>query len=39
MLYCLHCMVNKNLEMLSELTEHSILNEVKQPYYIIGEEE
>ena len=36
--YCMQCMVNKKLEALSELTEHSIVREVKQPAYITGEE-
>ena len=31
-------MVNKKLAMLSELTEHSIATNVKQPSYITGEE-
>ena len=37
--HCLQCMVNKKLALLSELTEHSIVKEVRQPSYITGESE
>jgi len=37
--HCMQCMVNKKLAALSELTEHSIVGEVKQPPYITGEKE
>ena len=37
--HCLQCMVNKKIAVLSELTEHSIVKEVKQPSYITGETE
>lgn len=37
--HCMQKMVNKKLAMLSELTEHSIVKEVKQPPYITGETE
>ena len=37
--YCMQAMVNRKLAALSELTEHSIVKEVKQPAYITGEEE
>ena len=37
--YCMQCMVNKKLAVLSELTEHSIVKEVKQPAYITGKED
>lgn len=36
--HCMQPMVNKKLAMLSELTEHSIVTEVKQPSYITGED-
>lgn len=37
--YCMQCMVNKKLALLSELTEHSIVKDVKQPSYITGQTE
>ena len=37
--FCLQKMLNKRLEMVSELTEHSIVKEVKQPAYLTGEME
>jgi len=36
--HCLHKALNKKIAILSELTEHSIVNEIKQPSYITGEE-
>lgn len=37
--YCMQRMLNQKLAVLSELTEHSIVKEVKQPSYITGEAE
>jgi len=37
--HCLQCMINKKLALLSELTEHSIIKEVRQPSCITGESE
>ena len=37
--HCLQCMVNQKLALLSELTEHSIVKEVRQPSCITGEAE
>ena len=33
--YCLQLMLNKRLEAVSELTEHTIVNEVKIPDYLL----
>ena len=37
--FCMQMMLNKRLAAVSELTEHSIVKEVKQPAYITGETE
>ena len=37
--YCMQRMVNQKLAVLSELTEHSIVKEVRQPSYLTGETE